>query len=65
MMIETPIYQNAVLRDFRMTGGKVVVREFTDRADVLSLPEPVIMNCTGLGAKALFGDKELIPIQDS
>lgn len=63
MMIETPIYMNALLRDFRLAGGTVVVREFTDRNDVLSLPERVIMNCTGIGAKALFGDEELIPIK--
>jgi len=63
MMIETPIYLKAVLRDFRLAGGKVVVREFTDREDVLSLSEPVIMNCTGIGAKALFDDEELMPIK--
>ena len=27
----------------------------------MRLPEPVIFNCTGLGARALFGDEKLIP----
>lgn len=63
MMIETPVYMNAVLRDFRLAGGKLVVREFTDREDLLELAEPVIMNCTGIGAKALFDDEELMPIK--
>ena len=54
---------NSLLRDFRLAGGRVVVREFADTEDVLSLGEPVIMNCTGLGAKALFGDEELMPIK--
>ncbi len=27
------------------------------------LPQRVIVNCTGLGAKALFGDDELTPIK--
>jgi glycine/D-amino acid oxidase-like deaminating enzyme len=27
------------------------------------LPEPVVLNCTGLGAKALFGDEELEPVR--
>ena len=26
-----------------------------------ALPEPVVVNCTGLGARALFGDDELLP----
>jgi D-amino-acid oxidase len=63
MLIEPPVYLNAVLRDFLIAGGKLVVREFADRAAVAALPEPVVMNCTGLGAKALFGDEELMPIK--
>jgi glycine/D-amino acid oxidase-like deaminating enzyme len=63
MLIEPPIYLNAVLRDFLLAGGKVVVREFADLRAVSSLPQPVIMNCTGLGAKALFNDEELTPIK--
>jgi D-amino-acid oxidase len=63
MMIEPPIYLNAVLRDFYLAGGRVVVREFSSRDDVLALPEPVVMNCTGLGAGALFDDRELTPVK--
>jgi glycine/D-amino acid oxidase-like deaminating enzyme len=61
MMIEPPVYLEALLADFRLAGGKVVVREFTDLRAVLDLPEPVVVNCTGLGARALFGDEELMP----
>ncbi|MFQ5791063.1 MAG: FAD-dependent oxidoreductase [Acidobacteriota bacterium] len=63
MMIEPPVYLNAVLRDFRLAGGKVVRRELADLGDLLSLPEPVILNCTGLGARELFNDEELMPIK--
>lgn len=63
LLIETPIYLNAVKRDFLLEGGRIVVRNFPDREAVLALQEPVIMNCTGLGAKAVFGDQELIPIK--
>ncbi len=63
MLIEPPIYLNAVLRDFLLAGGRIVVRDFPDLKAVLELAEPVIMNCTGLGAKALFSDQELIPIK--
>ena len=48
-------------QDFRLAGGNIVIRSFADREDILSLPEPVIFNCTGLGAAKLFGDEELVP----
>jgi D-amino-acid oxidase len=63
MLIEPPVYLNAVLRDFLAQGGVVVVRAFEDLRAVAALPEPVIVNCTGLGAKALVGDDELMPIK--
>ena len=40
-----------------------MVRELSDVKEVLALPERTIVNCTGLGAKALFGDEELMPIK--
>ncbi len=61
MMIEPPIYLRALLRDFYNAGGKIVVKEFRTREEVMRLPEPVIFNCTGLGARQLFDDKKLIP----
>jgi D-amino-acid oxidase len=63
MLIEPPIYLNAVLRDFLLAGGKLVIRDFPDVASVAALPEPLVMNCTGLGARALFGDADLMPIK--
>jgi D-amino-acid oxidase len=63
MMIEPPVYLNAVMRDFELAGGRVVVRELQTVQDVLSLPEPAILNCTGLGAKALFDDQDLVPVK--
>ena len=63
MLIEPPIYLNAMLRDVRLAGGRIVVRELASREQVQELPEPVVLNCTGLGAKALFGDDELEPVK--
>src|SRR5262245_51205655 len=63
MLIEPPVYLNALLRDFLLAGGKLVVRELADARSVATLPEPVVVNCTGLGARALFGDEELMPIK--
>jgi D-amino-acid oxidase len=63
MMIEPNTYLPAVMEDFRMAGGHIEVREFQSIADLRSLPQQVIVNCTGLGAKMLFGDDELTPVK--
>lgn len=63
MVIEPDTYLRAVLEDFRTAGGDVVVRDLPERAAVLALQEPVVVNCTGLGARALFGDEELVPVK--
>jgi D-amino-acid oxidase len=63
MIIEPPIYLNALLRDFYMAGGQLTVRSFESLKDITSLSEAVIMNCTGLGAGKLFNDSELEPVR--
>ena len=63
MFIEPPRYLRALLRDFRIAGGRVVVGEIADRGQLAALPEPIIANCTGLGAKTLFNDDALTPIK--
>ena len=63
MLIEPHTYLRALLRDFYIAGGKVVVREFKAREEVARLRENVIFNCTGLGARALFNDEKLIPVR--
>ena len=61
MMIEPPIYLRALLRDFYTAGGKIVIKEFHSREEVLRLPEQIIFNCSGLGSRQLFGDEKLVP----
>lgn len=63
MQVEPAIYLQAMLEDVLTAGGKVVVRDLKTRADVQALPQPVVFNCTGLGARDLFGDSDLIPIR--
>lgn len=63
MLIEPHVYLAALTRDFLLQGGKIAVREFQAKDELLELPEPVVLNCTGLGARALFGDQELIPVK--
>jgi D-amino-acid oxidase len=63
MLIEPAVYLNALLRDYYLAGGKIVVKEFRSREQIARLPEPVIVNCTGLGAKMLFKDEGLSPVR--
>ncbi len=63
MLIEPSVYLGALLRDFYNAGGKLIVKEFRSREEIMRLPEPVIFNCTGLGSRALFGDQKLIPVR--
>lgn len=61
--IEPSIYLDALVRDVLLFGGRIVIRKFDTLADLVSLSEPLIVNCTGLGARALFNDPELIPVK--
>lgn len=63
MLIEPPIYLPAMMADFRLAGGKIEVREFHDSSAITQLPEKLVFNCTGLGAKTLFNDQELVPVK--
>lgn len=63
MLIEPSVFLRRTMTDIREAGGRFEIRDFRDRSEVLALGEPVIFNCTGLGAAALFGDAELTPVR--
>jgi glycine/D-amino acid oxidase-like deaminating enzyme len=63
MIIEPAIYLNALRRDFFIAGGKMQTREFASPAEIARVPEKLVYNCTGLGARALFNDQELTPVK--
>ena len=63
MRIEPSIYLDALMTDFLNWGGKVVIRKFASPAEIATLSENVIINCTGLGAKEIFKDPELMPLK--
>jgi D-amino-acid oxidase len=63
LMAETNTLMPALLTDFRAHGGTVETRSFADKAELEALDEPLLVNCTGIGAKALFGDSELTPLK--
>jgi len=63
MFVEPPVYLPALEDDVRQAGGRIDVREIRDRSELASLAEPGVINCTGLGARALFNDEEMLPIK--
>ena len=63
MRIEPSIYLDALMNDFLLWGGRVVIRKFASPDEIATLSENVIVNCTGLGAKEIFKDPELMPLK--
>jgi D-amino-acid oxidase len=61
--IEPSIYLDNLMRDFVLFGGHIVMRKFDTPRDVMTLREPIVFNCSGLGARELFGDQELVPLK--
>ena len=63
MLIEPAIYLSQLIRDFQVSGGRIAIREFQAREELMGLRENLLFNCTGLGAGKLFHDEELVPIR--
>ena len=63
LRIEPSIYLDALVRDVRMAGGTIVIRKFDSLRDIAELEELVVVNCTGLGSRELFGDDEITPVK--
>jgi glycine/D-amino acid oxidase-like deaminating enzyme len=61
LYVETGRFLRQLLRDIQIAGGRVVVRSFSTPAEIDALPERLAFNCTGLGARQLFGDEQLRP----
>ncbi len=61
LYVETGRFLRQVLRDFQIAGGSIRVTNFATSAEVALLRERLVFNCTGLGARDLFGDIALRP----
>jgi D-amino-acid oxidase len=62
LMFNIPSYLHYHLQDFLAFGGKVKIHEIKTLEDIDALPEKVVVNCMGLGAKPVFNDDELTPV---
>lgn len=63
MMIEPAHYLRRLEDEFYLAGGRIEVRFLESLEALQDIPEEIIVNCTGLGSRELFGDKELIPVR--
>lgn len=52
-----------LMADFIAEGGRIEQRTFRSPGELATLAEPVVVNCTGYGARALFGDDSLVPVR--
>jgi len=63
MMFNLASYQRLLLGDFGANGGKIEIAEFHTPDDFAKLREKTLINATGYGARALFGDQSLTPVR--
>ncbi len=61
LYVETGRFLRQMLRDIQIAGGNIKVQSFNTPAEIAALGEQLVFNCTGLGARQLFGDQELRP----
>jgi D-amino-acid oxidase len=63
-IIETPVYMQYLMKRFTDLGGKIqkTAKEISELRELY--PEnKLIINCSGLGARKICGDKEVYPIR--
>lgn len=63
LLIDPDYYLDEIMKDAQLAGARFISTRLSGLSDVDALPETVIVNCTGLGARALFGDESLVPIR--
>ena len=63
MVFNVASYADRLAQLFMLRGGHMIRRAFPDRAAALALAEPVVVNCMGYGAKAIWGDAGMVPVR--
>jgi D-amino-acid oxidase len=56
-------YSRQLMNDFMIAGGVIETVEFHSPQDLTSLPQPVIINCPGYGARQLWSDESIVPVR--
>ncbi|TPV56905.1 FAD-binding oxidoreductase [Aestuariibacter sp. GS-14] len=63
LMFNISAYSQYLLDVFTRNGGVIVHRELRQQDDFKHFDEPVIVNCTGYGAKTLLNDDTITPVR--
>lgn len=63
MVFNISLYQRVLMDDFLQAGGVIETREFESPSDIAKLRERTLINATGYGARALFGDESIVPVR--
>jgi glycine/D-amino acid oxidase-like deaminating enzyme len=63
MVFNLSAYSRILVADFLAAGGEIETREFEKPGDIARLREKTIINATGYGARALFGDESIVPVR--
>jgi len=63
MMFNLTAYTRTLLADFTANGGKIEIADFHAPDDFARLREKTLINATGFGARALFGDESITPVR--
>ena len=63
MMFNINAYTRLLISDYLAAGGRMETMEFTSPADLVRVRQRTLINATGYGARALFGDESVIPVR--
>jgi hypothetical protein len=63
LMFNIAAYSRMLMTDFLVNGGQVEVAEFQSPAEFARLRQRTLINATGYGARALFGDGSITPVR--
>jgi len=63
LMFNLTTYTRTLLADFAANGGRIEIAEFHAPGEFARLKEKTLINATGYGARALFGDQSVIPVR--
>jgi glycine/D-amino acid oxidase-like deaminating enzyme len=63
MMFNIADYAHTLLTDFFAAGGQFKPMTFNSPAEIAALPQKVVINCTGYGARALWKDETIVPVR--
>lgn len=63
LFMDAPVYLSAMMDAFIAAGGRFTQRHLASVAEVRALPQRIVLNCTGAGARDLFGDHTLTPVR--